>query len=436
MKRATFFLTTICVLVSAIASAQTFSPVGAGNYSITSSTILIDGSDIYADNMFVSGSDIFTYGKFSNGNWNKMGGWGSVIGVTSAVKIGDNIYVGGHFINAAGDTNMDMIARWNITTGTWHALGGGLNGYVRDIVQMGTDIIVAGAFTNAGGNPDADYVAKWNGTSWSALGSQVVSTNSFTVVSALAVHNNELYIGGNFYSSNGGVANYLTKWDGSSFQQVYGWGSQVGAVYKIVFDANNNLYIGGEFPAKIAKYNGTSWDLMGNFTSSGASWISDIEIIGSSVYVGGKFQDAMGLTLADNIAKYNGTSWEAVGAGLNEEVYEIAVSGSDLYIAGKFTDAGGNTAADKLVKYGTSGSTGLNDFLKTPEFKIFPNPNNGEFNILTERSGEFELMNSTGQILNTYLIDNTQQSINEKLSPGLYFIREKETNAVSKIIVH
>ncbi|MBX7203788.1 MAG: T9SS type A sorting domain-containing protein [Bacteroidia bacterium] len=435
MKKATFILSTVCVLASAITHAQSFSPVGAGNYSLTSSTIIINGGDIYADNMFVNGSDIFTYGKFSNGNWSKMGGWGSVVGVTSAAKIGDNIYVGGHFINAAGDTNMDKIARWNITTGTWHALGGGLNGYVMDIVQMGTDIIVAGSFTNAGGDPNADYIAKWNGTSWSALGSQVVSTNSFTVVSALAVHNNELYIGGNFYSSNGGVANYLTKWDGTSFQQVYGWNSQVGAVYEIVFDTDNNLYIGGEFPAKIAKYNGTGWDLMGNFTASGASWISDIEIVGTSVYVGGKFQDAKGLASADNIAKYNGTTWEAVGGGLNEEVYEMAVSGADLYIAGKFTDAGGNTAADKLVKYGVSGSTGLNNFFNTEGFKIYPNPNNGEFNIQTEKDGVFELMNITGQIINTYLITNTSQSINEKLSPGLYFIREKETNAVSKVIV-
>ncbi len=435
MKKETLFLTILSAITFAASYAQTFSPIGAGNYSLTSSTILTDGSDIYADNMFINGSDIFTYGKYSNGNWNKMGGWGSVIGVTSAARIGDNIYVGGHFTNATGDPNMNKIVRWNITTGTWHALGNGLNGFVKEIIQMGSDIIVAGSFTNAGGDPNADYIAKWNGTSWSALGSQVVSTNSLTVVSALAVHNNELYIGGNFYSSNGGVANYLTKWDGTSFQQVHGWNSQVGAVYEIVFDANNNLYIGGEFPAKIAKYNGTAWDFMGNFTASGASWISDIKIVGTSVYVGGKFQDAIGLTSADNIAKYNGTTWEALGGGLNEEVYEMLVSGTDLYIAGKFTDAGGNSAADKLIKYNISGSTGFHDFSNKMEFKIFPNPNNGQFIIQTDKNGVFELMDVTGKVLETYTKTSTQQQINRNLSQGIYFIREKESNTVNKIIV-
>jgi hypothetical protein len=435
MKKEKLFLAILSVLAFAASNAQSFSPIGAGNYSLTSSTILTDGSDIYADNMFINGSDIFTYGKYSSGNWNKLGGWGSIVGINCTTIIGDDIYIGGHFTNAMGDPDMNKIVRWNITTGTWHALGNGLNGFVKEIIQMGSDIIVAGAFTDAGGNPNADFIAKWNGTSWSEISSQVVSTNSLTVVSSLAVNNNELYIGGNFYTGNGGVADYLTKWNGTSFQSINGWINQVGAVYEIVFDANDNLYIGGEFPAKIAKYNGTSWDFMGNFTASGASWISDIEIIGSSVYVGGEFLDAMGLNLADNIAKFNGTSWEAVGDGLNEEVYEMLVSGTDLYIAGKFTDAGGNSAADKLIKYNISGSTGYDDFSNRRNFKIFPNPNNGQFIIQTEKNGVFELLDIAGQVLSTYTFENRQQRINVNLNPGLYFIREKETNTLNKIIV-
>lgn len=434
MKKSILLLTNLFVLASLGVYAQSFSPVGPGNYTITSSSVIVDGNDIYADNLFMSGSDIFTFGKYSNGNWSKLGNWGSIIGINCAVKIGDDIYVGGHFVDATGNPDMDRIARWNITTETWHPLGTGLNAYVMSIAQMGNDIIVAGKFTDAGGDSNADYVAKWDGTSWSAIGSQVISTNSFTVVSSVAVNNNELYIGGNFYTSNGGATNYLAKWNGNAFESISGW-NQAGAVYEIVFDANNNMYIGGEFPAKIAKYDGTNWDLMDNFTASGASWISNIKLIGSDIYIGGKFSDAKGIAEADNIAKFNGTTWEAVGGGLNDEVYGLTVSANDLYIAGKFTDAGGNTAADKLVKYSLSGTTGIDDFVDNSNFKIFPNPSNGQFTIQTEKGGIFELLDTKGKLINSYNINNTQQTIGENLPKGLYFIRELETNVTQKIVI-
>lgn len=89
-----------------------------------------------------------------------------------------------------------------------------------------------------------------------------------------------------------------------------------------------------------------------------------------------------------------------------------------------------------LLRYNnTSGTSGINNSSTTSEFKIFPNPNNGQFSIQIERGGVFELMDITGKVLNTYTIKNTNHIINEKLSPGLYFIRETESHTATKIII-
>jgi hypothetical protein len=412
--------------------SQSFSPIGPGNYTVLSNSVIIDGNDVYADGFFQNGSDMFTFGKFSGGVWNKVGNWGTTL-ISGAKKIDNYIYVYGAFTQAMNDTNMRRIARYNISTDNWEALGSGIsNGYITNLVKWGSDIIICGSFTDAGGDPNADFIAKWDGNNFSAIGNQVVSTNSLTVVSALAVHNNELYVGGNFYPPQG-VTNGLAKWDGNNFQTVYGW-SELGGVFEIAFDTNGNLYIGGEFPQKIAKYDGNAWDYLGGFTTTGGySFISKIVFMGNDVIVGGKFQDGNGNPAIDNIGKYNGSSWSDIGGGLNDRVKDIAISGSEIYIAGHFTDAGGNSAADKLVKYGNT--TGIENYSLYNDYSIFPNPNRGSFIIQSTKGGVFDLIDVTGKVINTYTITNTQQTVHENLPVGMYFIREKNSGSVQKLII-
>lgn len=68
-------------------------------------------------------------------------------------------------------------------------------------------------------------------------------------------------------------------------------------------------------------------------------------------------------------------------------------------------------------------------------YKIYPNPNNGEFTIQTPKGGVFELMDITGKVLNSYTITNSTQTIQENLPAGMYFIREKESASTQKLII-
>ena len=64
---------------------------------------------------------------------------------------------------------------------------------------------MGGLFETAGG-VSANYIAKWNGSSWSALGSGVDGT-----VYALAVSVSDLYAGGRFTTAGGKVSAYIAK---------------------------------------------------------------------------------------------------------------------------------------------------------------------------------------------------------------------------------
>jgi hypothetical protein len=66
---------------------------------------------------------------------------------------------------------------------------------------------------------------------------------------------------------------------------------------------------------------------------------------------------------------------------------------------------------------------------------IYPNPNHGDFIIQSTKAGVFELMDVTGKVINTYTITNTQQTVNENLPVGMYFVREKDSGSVQKLII-
>jgi cold shock CspA family protein len=81
-------------------------------------------------------------------------------------------------------------------------------------------------------------------------------------------------------------------------------------------------------------------------------------------------------------------------------------------------------------------TTGMETLVNKEEiFSIYPNPNKGSFIIQSTKGGVFELMDVTGKVINTYTITNTQQTVKESLPPGMYFVREKESGSVQKLII-
>ena len=181
----------------------------------------------------------------------------------------------------------------------------------------------------------------------------------------------KIYVGSAFTNA-GGVesADYLARWN----PVTEAWEAVVSginaAVRCLAFDANGDLYAGGDF-TELGSVSGnrivkiSNLDGMPTISSLGPSFGLDdtchsIAINSNGdVYAGGVFEHVGYLTVG-GIAKWDGSAWSALAAGLNGSVHTLAFApNGDLYIGGLFADA----SYPNLCKWnGTAFSFGYRDW--------------------------------------------------------------------------
>ena len=148
---------------------------------------------------------------------------------------GSDLYAGGVFTTAGGawPTCICQMEREQL-------VGGGFRGVKHGEMAVSLAVSAAtcmrGGFSTAGGSA-ANYIAKWNGSSWTALGSGMNGG-----VYALAVSGQRLYAGGDFTTAGGSAANSIAKWDGSSW-------SALGSGLAVLASALAGVGAGGGYPA-------------------------------------------------------------------------------------------------------------------------------------------------------------------------------------------
>jgi len=368
--------------------------------------IAIKGDNIYVGGAFEAAGDVLTP---NIAVWNKkLGVWSALaegIGgdrfayVSSLAFIGDELYVGGRFITA-GHIVAVNIAKWNGVT--WQRVGTGLNGYVFALAAQGNDLYVGGRFTLGGKKQHLRHVARWNvsaGT-WNALGDGVRHGDSGFVAS-FAVSGSDLYVGGRFTTANGDTVNNIARWDiganrwssiGSgiaAIQRPYGYVYALGVYGKYLYAAGQFDSIAGvagrfdneiKFGAEFARWDGSNWSILphAGFPSSGVVAISGIRRNRQTaylaamaidndgkIYLGGEFDIAGPLipldgygnavwsadesVFASNVTSFDGdTTWSLLGSGLRSQrnngrgtqAKALAIRGDYLYVGGSFENAG------------------------------------------------------------------------------------------------
>jgi hypothetical protein len=450
------------------------------NYTVSLSN---DNAPIFqelnATDLSSSGQGTWSYVGSPNANGVSGGNFANICVHALAVYKGE-LYVGG-FFNQAGSLPVSNIAKWDGTN--WSDVGGGVSGPVDAFTIFNNELVVGGSFNKAG-NVNASKIASWDGSTWKAFGP---GFNQSAQVSALCVYNSELIAGGNFSQSGSSSVKRIAKWDGTQWQQlgngfsgyvhslfVYngelligGGGDQGLCPHFVVWDGsvmkkfsndcpdhkvnsmalyNNQLYIAGEFSQignnttngvkKIAKWNNSAnkWETLGTGYSNGTEGIIwRLIVFNNKLYAGGQIVKANDKPIR-GIASWDGANFDSLGSGVWGNILALAEYKGELYVAGCITQAGG-IMVNKIAKWKPS-VTSINEITASKShFYVFPNPAHDFFTLQTQQGGVFELVDIAGRVLNTYTINNTNETIQTNLPSGMYFIREKESGVTQKLLI-
>ncbi len=240
----------------------------------------------------------------------------------------------------------------------------------------GPELYVGGSFTSIDGFACSN-LARWNGSSWSSVGAGCDAP-----VRALAVWDDgsgpQLYVGGDFAHAGGVAAQNLARWDGTHWSAIGGGvgGSShwVGCLHAFDDGSGPALFVGGRFTTagalacnNVARWNGASWDSIGNGVWGVLSYQPEVKSLasfddgsGPALYVGGIFKRAGAGVNANKIARWNGAVWSDVGGSINQydyAVYDLRTyddgSGLKLVVAGDFTGVGGPLGPQTVLHLAT-----------------------------------------------------------------------------------
>ncbi|MBU0763726.1 MAG: hypothetical protein KJ607_02705, partial [Bacteroidetes bacterium] len=217
---------------------QNWSPVGDSGYPDGEVRAMKNfNGELYIGGGFGHIGSILLWGvgKFDGTNWINIGSSGCSI---YAMDIYNNdLYLGGSFTSMGG-TFADGLVR-NDGSG-WQAVGGGVNGYILDMVvdSINNFLYVAGAFSTIDDTIYANDLAVWDGYEWNNFD---FSTNN--EISEIEIYRGDVYIGG-FFTQFGDINDTICigRWNGIEWDTLPGrlWSTvQALEVYK------DELYVGG-----------------------------------------------------------------------------------------------------------------------------------------------------------------------------------------------
>ena len=282
------------------------------------SALAVSRSDVYAGGIFRnSGAQSANFVARWDGNqWHALesGGQNGVNDIVNALAVsGSDLYVGGRFTEAGG-VPANRVARWDGSN--WHALGsGGQNGVsggsVMALVVLASDVYVGGRFTEAGGET-ANRMARWGGSGWHALESGGQNGVS-SWVDVLTVFDGDIYVGGSFFLAGGQAASRIARWDGVQWHALDS-GGQIGvnSTVRAMSVLGDQLYIGGDFteagglaPNRVASWDGNRWRSLGSGGENGvSSRVSALAMTTQGIHVGGGSFGLAGCEVSSSIATF------------------------------------------------------------------------------------------------------------------------------------
>jgi hypothetical protein len=195
---------------------------------------------LYAAGAFThsGGTTLNHLARFTGGNWIDPG-LHSFNTLYALAVIGGRLVIGGRFGGKPFTPPDEGVTVWD---GVNETLVGTADGPVYALAGFQGDIVAAGAFTSMDGVSTPSGIARRNATTgvWTPMG----GAWALGVPYALAIHDNNLWVGGTIMQSASADYGRLFEWNGSTW--VGTAGTLDGAVYALA-SVGTRLHIGGDF---------------------------------------------------------------------------------------------------------------------------------------------------------------------------------------------
>jgi hypothetical protein len=353
--------------------------------------IEVSGNSVYAGGVFtnIGGQGRNNLASLSATSGNALPGFAPNPDdvVLSLALSGTTIYVGGDFDNIAGQPR-STLAQLDAATGALTTFDANLvaTDSVRALSVSGPDLFLGGFLTSVGGQPRT-AMAKVNGTTGlvSSFEPNIGDFDATVSVKTLAVVGTSVYAGGDISFVNRVTRHGIAALDPdgvpTSFNPDAGLaGPNIFNDVSAIAVRDNDIYLGGNFTSmggqprnRIAKVS-TDGTLDPNFnpnaTGGNIPGIDTIVVTSTDVYVGGDFSTIGGQPRLD-LARLNPSTGLVDGGRqsfdpdplngiMPSRVRTLQVSGDNVYAGGDFTSIGGKSR-NKIAKI--SGTTGDVDVL-------------------------------------------------------------------------
>ncbi|MDB5034595.1 MAG: Transrane protein [Chlorobi bacterium] len=354
-------------------------PLGSGlaadGYSYVSA-ITVNGTDLYVGGSFttaggITANNIARFSMVTN-SWAALPGTegNGTDGDVMAIAIKNtNVYVGGAFRSVAGDPASNL-ARWDMTTRAWSAIGAGVRGYVNAIGVGPQRIYIGGRFDRIGSDAAANigYYIEATGA-LTTLAYPGGTSSAEGNVHAITVYRDFIFASGAFRVISPGltggrtVANYVGYWD----RDTVGWGSVWSPVWHqldfnehsgtdgyidAMFMSGTSLYVGGSYRVaggairgRIARYdlprlfnNIQNHVDRGEWNALGVKVTGPVHAIATrpgETLIAGVYKRPNGQD-ASTILKWDGVRLTQIKRGIKGTINAMALDGDDLYFGGQF----------------------------------------------------------------------------------------------------
>ena len=223
------------VAVGAVAANQSISKLASAN------------NDLYVAGQFTAINSVpanyVAKLDTSTGVWSSLGD--GVLGSVLALEVAQgSVYVGGGFASAGG-IPVNAIAKWDIASQTWGALGNGIGPGGISVIKLVGNRLWVGGYFNSSGTQQINKLAIWDGVSWSSA--QLLFANDPTVhVDDIDARGNEIFVTGAFVGQGSSmlrVARFSNSW------QSLGQGVEDGLndFGQAIAVTNDEVFVGGSF---------------------------------------------------------------------------------------------------------------------------------------------------------------------------------------------